>query len=489
MSMKAKDLIKQEIKEKFNAAMQSDNQEDIVNAFVEMAEDIQQSVLDDFKEYQQTQDSSILQARGVHELTSEENKFYQTWINAAKSNNPRQEITNLNIALPFTVIDNVMEDLRKKHPLLDIIDFQNMTAVRKMIYNKQGKQLAHWGKITSAIVKELEGSIGSVDVGLNKLTAFMPVAKDMLEVGPKWVDAYVRAVLSEAISYGLEEGIINGTGIDMPIGMIKDVSEGVSVNGVTGYPNKELISLNSFNDVEIGSLFAKLATNPITGEARDIDFNKIVLIVNPLDYYTKVAPAIVKKQKESALYGISNPFEIKNVITSSQMERDRAVLGIASKYAMGLGSGSNKGGKIEYSDEYKFLEDERYYIIKLIGNGRSYDNNAFLYLDISRLRPEPIKVDNTIETLKAITITSAAGTETGNTTITTTNELEPGNSYVYKVGVNVVAPVINQVLTNWTAWDGASDITAETGKNILVAEINGAGQVKGLGKTVVTSRE
>ena len=63
-----------------------------------------------------------------------------------------------------------------------------------------------------------------------------------------------------------------------------------------------------------------------------------------------------------------------------------------NKYAMGLGTGSNKGGKIEYSDEYKFLEDQRYYIIKMLGNGQAYDDNCFLLLDISGLKPKYVTV-------------------------------------------------------------------------------------------------
>lgn len=488
MTMKSLDVKNEEIKQKLEKAMQSENQEDMINAFVDFANDIQQSVLEDARKYQMTQDDSILQSRGVHTLTSEENKFYQAWIDASKEKNPRQALTNLDIAMPFTVIDNVMEDLKANHPLLDLIDFQNMAYLKKLIYNKQGKQLAVWGKIGAAITEQLAGTIGYIDITLNKLSAFIPVAKDMLDVGPQWIDSYVRAILSESIAYGLEEGIINGTGVDMPIGMIKSVADGVSINSVTGYPNKDLIPVDSFSDEVIGDLFSRIATNPIDAtKTRNVNLNDLVLICNPFDYFKKVGPAINAKRKEDAFYGIENPFDIKNVITSEQMERDRAVIGISKKYAMGLGSGSQKGGKIEYSDEYKFLEDERYYIVKLTANGRAYDDNAFLYLDISKLKATPLKVDTSVETLKTISLTSTAGTSAGDTHISTTNVLTDGNSYKYKIGDGVIVPVVNQIVTNWSAWDGTSDITAENGKKIVIIEVNSAGQVKGAGYTTVTT--
>lgn len=385
--MKSKDLLKQELTQKFSTAMQSENQEDMINAFVEFATGVQQEVLDDVRAYQETQDKEILQKRGIHQLTQKENKFYQSWIDAAKSSNPKQAITDLEVSLPFTVIDNVMEDLKANHPLLNLIDFQNMTAVKKMLFNKKGKQLAVWGAISSAITEELSGAIGEVDISLNKLSAFMPVSKDMLAVGAQWLDAYVRAILSEAVAYGLEEGIINGTGKDQPIGMIRDIHEGVSVSSTTGYPAKTKTVVTEFSDKALGVLFAELAKNPIDStKSRTINANDIIFICNPFDYYKKVMPAIRSIKRENYTLGITNdPFEIQNIIQSEQIAEGSAVLGLASKYKMGLGSGSSKGGTIEYSDEYKFLEDQRYYLVKLLGNGRATSDTDFIYLDITNL--------------------------------------------------------------------------------------------------------
>ncbi|OMK58976.1 hypothetical protein [Clostridioides difficile] len=57
----------------------------------------------------------------------------------------------------------------------------------------------------------------------------------MLDLGAEWLDRYVRVVLTESISLGLEMGIVAGTGKDQPIGMMKDL-KGSVVEGV--YPDK-----------------------------------------------------------------------------------------------------------------------------------------------------------------------------------------------------------------------------------------------------------
>ncbi|NHL29882.1 phage major capsid protein, partial [Clostridium botulinum] len=325
--MLSKDVLRQQLTEKFGAAMQSENQEDMINAFVEFATGVQQEVLDDFKVYQETQDKEILQKRGIHQLTQKETKFYQGWIDAAKSSNPRQAITNLDIALPETVIDNVMVDMRAAHPLLEMIDFQNMTALTKMLMNKKGIQLAKWGAINSAITTELEGAIGKLDLSLNKLTAFMPVAKDMLLVGPQWVDAYVRAVLSEAVAYGLEEGIINGTGKEMPIGMNRDIHEGVSVSSSTGYPKKTSVAIKDLSPKTFGTLLATLAKDPVD-EKKARTISDLVLIVNPFDYYKKVMPATTIQLQDGTYKNNVLPYPT-TIVQSTQVAEGEAILGLA----------------------------------------------------------------------------------------------------------------------------------------------------------------
>src|SRR5690606_41766393 len=67
------------------------------------------------------------------------------------------------------------------------------------------------------------------------------------------------------------------------------------------------------------------------------------------------------------------------------VEQGKAILGLGRQYIMALGTG--RDGRIEYSDHYQFLEDLRVYLIKLYGNGRPKDNNSFVVLDISGLKP------------------------------------------------------------------------------------------------------
>lgn len=387
--MKSKDLIQQELKDNLVTAFKSENEDDIAKAFAGFADTVQQNVLEDVKSYQQNADATILAKRGVHQLTAQESKFYTGVITAMKSANVQQAFTGIDVALPETVIDNVITDIQTNHPLLAAINFTNTTVLTKIIVNKQGTQLATWGALNSAIATELSGAIGKIDLTLCKLSAYMPISKDMLEAGPTWVDAYVRGVLSEAIAIAEETAIITGTGNNQPIGMDRSVADDVTVTAGV-YPKKTAMVVSDFEPATFGAILAKLAQAP-NGKTRPI--SEVLLVVSPTDYFAKVMAATTVRAMDGTFAHNVFPFPTK-LIQSAAVTAGSAIFGLADKYFMGIGAGTS-GGKIEFSDEFRFLDDERVYLTKLHGNGRALDDNAFILADISGITPATLQVSVT----------------------------------------------------------------------------------------------
>lgn len=324
-------------------------------------------------------DRSVLAARGVRQLTAEETKFYEQFIANARQD-AQTVITNITSALPQTVIDSVMDDMRAAYPLLNLIDFTNTGAAIRWVLNAQGAQAAAWGELNEAITKDLAGAIQIVDMTQRKLTAYMFATQDMLALGPQWVDRYVRAILADSLAAGLEVGIVDGNGVKCPIGMTRAFT-GV-YDQTNGYARKSATSVVTFDPTTYGGLLSNLATDGNTNKQRAV--SRVLLIVNPVDYFTKVMPATTLLTPNGQYAGNVLPFPT-DIVQSVGVPSGHAVMGIAKKYFMGVGTG--KGGKLEYSDEYKFLEDLRTYKIKFYGMGRPYDINAFQYLDISNLTP------------------------------------------------------------------------------------------------------
>lgn len=389
--MKNKDLLKQEnmkLMQRLSEALKEDNEEAMAEAFSQFASGVQERIMEEYGDLQQNRDSAILAARGVRQLTSEEKEFYQAWIDAAKSANPKQALVDINKAMPETIIDTVIEDMRESHPLLENIDFINCQGVIKMIVNADNIDLATWSALNSKIATELAGKIDTLDMTMAKLSAFIPVSKDMLALGPVWLDNYVRIILSEASAAGLEKAILKGTGKDQPIGMCKNL-DGAVTQGV--YPDKTKVKLTSLDPEAYCAVVAPLAKKPeAVGGYRTVP--EVMLVVNPVDYNKRIVPTSTVRASDGTYKNNIFPYPTKTV-QSAVLDEGEAIMGLAKKYFMGIGAGSS--GKVEYSDEYQFLEDNRVYTTKMYGMGRPKDNNAFQYLDISKLKPQSLKVEVT----------------------------------------------------------------------------------------------
>lgn len=419
-SKDVKELTREELAQAFNEALKSEDTAQVAQAFADMAENIQQEVLERAKDTAAVEqmDAAALAARGLRQITSEEKRYYEALITAMKSSDPKQALANLDVTMPKTIIEDVFDSLKAEHRLLSVIDFNNTTYVTEWILNKNGKQKAVWGEITAEIEKELSGDFEKLDMVMFSLTAFMPVAKSMLDLGATWLDSYVRQVLQDALYVGLEEGIVCGTGVKMPIGMMKDLN--ASRTDGAPYPDKTAIKVTAFTPEVYGGLIGQMA---VSRNNRPRAVGEVIMIVNPVDYWQKVMPATTIQRPDGTFANNVLPYPT-DVIQSEEVPSGKAVMGIAKQYFCGIGTG--KDGVIEYDDSYKFLQRERVYAGHLYGNGKPKDNNSFLVLDISALQPaaytvyaqgtaaaaEPETVEKTEWTeseLNAMTVTQIEG--------------------------------------------------------------------------------
>ena len=285
-----------------------------------------------------------------------------------------------------------------------MINFQNTTAVTKLVLNKKGEQSATWDVLNTPITKQLDGEIEVISMTLAKLTAYMFVTFDMLDLGPAWIDRYVRETLSEALAVALETAMVDGNGLNQPVGMTRNFTG--SLDSSKGYSRKTATKVTAFDKETYGTLLSTLATNP-NGGTRTV--SEVILIVNPVDYFTKVMPATTVLAPDGTYRNDVFPFPTK-VIQSVGVPANHAVIGLAKRYFMGIGTA--KGGKLEYDDSYKYLEDLRTYKIKLYGTGKPLDTNAFIYLDISGVKD----VLPTFKVVNETPTTGADGSSSGDTT-------------------------------------------------------------------------
>ena len=410
MALSLSNMDKTKLQESMIAALHEQNENKYVESMTALFEVLQKETLEKAQELAGVKDTEILQARGVRVLTSQEKKYFEKLGEAMRAENPKQALTNPELVMPETVINAVFDDLQTEHPLLSRISFTNTQGAIKFLMSNNDYQKAVWGKLCAEITEEIESSFKEIDMTLMKLSAFIPVCEAMLDLGPAWLDSYVRQCLYEALANGLEDGIINNLNTTTgPVGMIADMTTGSGGVGAATFTAKTATPITDLKPATIGAQLAKLAKDEI-GKYRAI--RDVILIVNPVDYMTKVFPATTVMTGSGTYVNNVLPYPM-TVIQSAAVASGKAVLGLGYKYFMGLGM-SSRAGRIEYSDEFKWLEDERVYKIKLYANGMPMDNNAFQYLDISGLKPLTIAVSvegqiDTTATVEGTVTTQTAG--------------------------------------------------------------------------------
>lgn len=372
-----KDLNREDIKEKALKAIEEGKAEEQAEVMQQWMELVAQEVAERVTKEQATfqNDTMILTNRGAKQLTSEEVKYFEKLADAMKATKVKEALTDMDVVMPTTTINRVFEDLVEAHPLLSKIKAMNVTGITEVIKRTGDVEEAWWGKLCDGIKKELEAGFKKESTTLYKLSAFLPICKAYLKLGPAWLETYIRTILTEAMSKGLVKAIVTGTGVEQPYGMDRDLEAAVTPGEPV--PRKTAIKIKDFEPKTLGKIIAKL-TN---GGKRVVI--KVTLVVNPVDYWEKVWAITTTKNALGQYIANQFPFPV-DIIQESSVAVGEAVIGLAEKYDLSVGMNQ----KIEYSDEFHFLDDERVYLSKLYANGKARDNNSFLLLDISAVTAE-----------------------------------------------------------------------------------------------------
>ena len=317
----------------------------------------------EFEEYSATKESDA--KFGLRSLTEKEKQ----WIDRAIKQEDTSSLTGKEIDyLPETTVSYIFEDLKTAHPLFQHIDWAPAGVQKWFLSERSGK--ATWGKLTRAIIDQIEAGVKTLDLDTNSLSAFMFVPKAIINMGYKWIDRFVRTVLLEVNEEGIEAGIIAGDGKEAPIGLLKDLN-GAVVEGV--YPDKEAIAITDLGPDSFGEKVL-----PTLNRNGKRSVNTIVIIANQNELDTK----IYKATHVLGFNGYIKADNYKNFeyVASPEVPANKAIALLPKKYVAGI---SRMG--IDFSDHYKFLEQLRTYSILTYGNGRLKSNDDAVVLDITNL--------------------------------------------------------------------------------------------------------
>jgi HK97 family phage major capsid protein len=315
-------------------------------------------------------DRSILQQRGQNVLTSEEMKFF----NAAVLDGGFKDES----ILPVTTQERVFEDLVTEHPLLEAVGLQDLGAVTRFITSDPTKAYA-WGKLFGDIKGQVNAAFDEETITSLKLTAFAAIPNDMLELGPVWIERYVRTLLVESYSVGLEFGFVNGGGAaaEQPIGLLKNVDP--STGAITDKVSSGTLTFapSDKGEVVAGELYevVKALSTDSGGKNRKV-LNKVVMVVNPVDAIGVQARNTI--QTANGQWIMALPYNIQ-VVESEEVPVAKAIFFVKGQYIAAIAGGY----KLKKFDQTLAIEDATLYTIKQFANGKPKDNKAALVYDLA----------------------------------------------------------------------------------------------------------
>lgn len=349
-----------EVREKFlNAIQNGESQEVQTDLYGEMLDSLITSAK---AEALNAAEGAIANTPNDSKITAAERKFY----NAVNTEVGYKEET----LLPQETIDRIFDDLTTKHPLLAEIGLKN-AGLRLKFLKSETSGTAVWGKIFGEIKSQLDATFSEEEAIQSKLTAFVVIPKDLKDFGPAWIEKFVRAQIEEAFAVALEAAFLIGTGKDQPIGLNRQVQEGVSVTAGV-YPEKDVTGVLTFADSEatvkeLTDLYKHHSTNE-KGDAVVVDGN-VVMIVNPSDAWD------VKKQYTSlnaqGVYVTALPYNLK-IIESIAQVKGKVVTFVKGHYDAYIAGGV----AIQKYDQTLALEDMDLYAAKQFAYGKAKDDKV-----------------------------------------------------------------------------------------------------------------
>lgn len=348
------------VREKFlNAIQNGESQEVQTELYAEMLDSLITSAK---AEALNAAEGAIANTPNDSKITAAERKFY----NAVNTEVGYKEET----LLPQETVDRIFDDLTTKHPLLAEIGLKN-AGLRLKFLKSETSGTAVWGKIYGEIKSQLDATFSEEEAIQSKLTAFVVIPKDLKDFGPAWIEQFVRLQIEEEFAVALEAAFLMGTGKDQPIGLNRQVQEGVSVTAGV-YPEKAATAVLTFANSEatvkeLTNVYKYHSTNE-KGDAVVVDGN-VVMVVNPSDAWD------VKKQYTSlnaqGVYVTALPYNLK-IIESIAQVKGKVVTFVKGRYDAYIAGGV----AIQKYDQTLALEDMDLYAAKQFAYGKAKDNKA-----------------------------------------------------------------------------------------------------------------
>lgn len=391
-------------------------------------------------------------------------------------------IKSADIQVTSRKIDFVTQFARNWQALQDVL------GITRPIEKPNGTELTS---------KYAEGVLESGAVGEGEFIPRSHFTVKEKPYGKITVEKYAKEVSVEAVAEHGEEAAINMTDEEFLVELQEMVSGRFYTylkSGTMTFEEKTFQMAFAMALGKVKDKFKKMHRN-VTG---------IAVFVNTLDLYAYLGSSEITIQTAFGFNYIKDFLGAELTFISSEIPRGQMIAtpinNIVSYYVNPNNSGFAKLG-LEYTTDgvtnligfavkgdYDRATGVSYALMGFLLFAEYIDAIAVVTINPNSTNPESENISGDSGTLGTLTVTSSAGTATGDTKLTVTPAKASGNGYKYKVADNAMAVTYGQNVQTWTAWDGTADITAQTGKTVTVVECDNGYRAMKAGNTTVTAK-
>lgn len=401
-------------------------------------------------------------------------------------------VTNGSLTVPEVMLEMLRNSLESYSKLAKYVTVKPVSGTARQNI---------MGASPEGVWMEAEGELNELSMALNQIEVdgFMVggiiwVHNNLLKDSDTALGSEIMEQLGKAIGKGADRGILYGTGVKMPVGVVTRLAQtsapsnwGTYAPAWTDLHTSNIKKLN-INTATGAAFYASLVEN--LGIAKpDYSDGKAFWVMNRKTHINLMTKALAFDAAAALLAGVNNQMPIigGDIVEMELVGDNEIVGGFGSVYLLA----EREGSMIESSEHAKWAQNQtgfkgyaRYDGMPVFGEAFvivSFDNT-----DVATTSTFPIDYANTA--LGSLGVTSVAGTASGDTLITFTGGAASGTTFGYKVGGKVAAVESGDANTGYTVLTSASDITAATGKVVTIVEFDANGRAIKVGSAQVVAK-
>ena len=422
-------------------------------------------------------------------IQREDVQAFLTRIREMKGQN--RSVTGAELGIPTVMLDILRENIGRYSKLISRVRY-------KPLKGKARQNIA--GTVPAAVWTEAAGSLNELELSFNqiemdgyKVGGYLAIPNSTLEDDDNLNLAYeVMDMMGQALGKAIDLAIVYGDGKKMPVGYMSRLAAssqpawwGTDQGEFTDLHTSHILKLNvagatgvEFFQALIGALAVADPTYSQSGEP--------TWVMNHKTHMDILARALAFNAAGALVAGMSNTMPVIGglIVELPGMPDHEISGGFLDVYTLVERAGAN----VRSSDIPLMIQDQTLFVATQRMDGKPAVGEAFVgvsYDNTDVTTTHHFAPDYANMDLGVLTVTSAAGTASGQTKLTVSgNE----GDLMVKVGAQPVAVKPGmKPNSKWTAYTSGSDLTAATGTYATVVEIDEYGKVVAAGSAAVTA--